>query len=142
MSVADQIVAAGDTNALIAINHWLGGLEATERIAWAMDWLPGEHALSSSFGAQSAVSLHLATQVRKDVPVILVDTGYLFPETHRFVAELQARLALNLKVYRPRPEHGTLPASKASPVQASLQSPTTTACTRSRRCDARSRICR
>jgi phosphoadenosine phosphosulfate reductase len=104
MSVADQIVAAGDTNALIAINHWLGGLEASERIAWALDWLPGEHALSSSFGAQAAVSLHLATQVRKDIPVILVDTGYLFPQTHRFAAELQARLALNLKIYEPRPE--------------------------------------
>jgi phosphoadenosine phosphosulfate reductase len=32
--------------------------------------------------------------------VVLIDTGYLFPETYRFVDELTARLELNLKVYR------------------------------------------
>src|SRR6185437_2152992 len=34
-------------------------------------------------------------------PVILIDTGYLFPETYQFVDTLSERLALNLKVYRP-----------------------------------------
>ena len=60
----------------------------------------GNHVLSSSFGAQAAVSLHLATQVYPDIPVVLVDTGYLFPETYRFVDELTERLKLNLKIYR------------------------------------------
>jgi phosphoadenosine phosphosulfate reductase len=32
--------------------------------------------------------------------VVLIDTGYLFPETYRFVDELTERLGLNLKVYR------------------------------------------
>ena len=36
------------------------------------------------------------------MPVILIDTGYLFPETYRFVDELVVKLGLNLKVYRPR----------------------------------------
>jgi phosphoadenosine phosphosulfate reductase len=35
------------------------------------------------------------------IPVILIDTGYLFPETYRFVDELVLRLGLNLKVYQP-----------------------------------------
>ena len=56
--------------------------------------------LTSSFGAQAAVSLHLVTQVDPDIPVVLVDTGYLFPETYRFVDDLTARLKINLKVYR------------------------------------------
>mgnify|MGYP006371308399 FL=1 len=30
-----------------------------------------------------------------------MDTGYLFPETYRFVDELVLRLGLNLKVYQP-----------------------------------------
>jgi hypothetical protein len=34
---------------------------------------------SSSFGIQAAVSLHLVNQLRPDIPVILTDTGYLFP---------------------------------------------------------------
>ena len=56
--------------------------------------------LSSSFGAQSAVSLHLHTRVEPDIPVILIDTGYLFPETYRFIDELTERLHLNLKIYQ------------------------------------------
>ncbi|HWU70260.1 MAG TPA: phosphoadenylyl-sulfate reductase, partial [Pseudoxanthomonas sp.] len=36
-----------------------------------------------------------------DIPVILVDTGYLFAETYRFADELVERLRLNLRVYRP-----------------------------------------
>jgi phosphoadenosine phosphosulfate reductase len=44
--------------------------------------------------------LHLVTQVQDDIPVILTDTGYLFPETYRFIDELTERLNLNLKVYK------------------------------------------
>ena len=32
------------------------------RVRWALANLPGPYALSSSFGAQAAVSLHLVTQ--------------------------------------------------------------------------------
>ena len=35
-----------------------------------------------------------------DVPVLLFDTGYLFPETYRFVDEIVDRLNLNLHVFR------------------------------------------
>lgn len=45
--------------------------------------LPGDYVLSSSFGIQAAVSLHLVNQIRPDIPVILTDTGYLFPETYQ-----------------------------------------------------------
>jgi len=79
----------------------LEGRTAQERVAWALDHFKPRLALSSSFGAQSAVSLHLLTSQWPDVPVILVDTGYLFPETYRFIDELAERLSLNLKVYRP-----------------------------------------
>jgi len=80
----------------------LSELTAEQRVAWALETLPGEHIVSSSFGAQSAVMLHLVSRQKQDVPVVLVDTGYLFPETYRFVDELQDRLQLNLSVYRPR----------------------------------------
>ncbi|MFC4260577.1 phosphoadenylyl-sulfate reductase [Marinobacter lacisalsi] len=71
---------------------------AEERVEWALANLPGRFVLSSSFGIQSAVLLHLATQVRSDLPVLLVDTSYLFPETYQFVETLRDRLDLNLKV--------------------------------------------
>jgi phosphoadenosine phosphosulfate reductase len=56
--------------------------------------------LTSSFGAQSAVMLHLVNSVRPGVPVVLLDTGYLFPETYAFIDELTERLKLNLRVFR------------------------------------------
>jgi len=70
------------------------------RVAWALDRLRPRVVLSSSFGAQAAVLLHMVTRQWPEIPVVLVDTGYLFPETYRFVDELTARLRLNLKVYR------------------------------------------
>ena len=88
---------------LAEIDAWLGGLSAPARIDWALESLPGTHVLSSSFGAQSAVGLHMATRLRPDLPVVLVDTGWLFPETYRFVDALAARLRLDLRVYRPDP---------------------------------------
>jgi phosphoadenosine phosphosulfate reductase len=55
--------------------------------------------MSTSFGVQSAVMLHLVTQKLPEIPVIFVDTGYLFPETYKFAEELSTRLNLNLKTY-------------------------------------------
>lgn len=86
--------------ALETCNRKFASLRAEQRIEWAYEHLPGKHVLSSSFGAQAAVSLHLVTSVDPAVPVILVDTGYLFPETYRFVDRLTEKLNLNLKVYR------------------------------------------
>ncbi|SQI38591.1 Phosphoadenosine phosphosulfate reductase [Leminorella richardii] len=86
--------------ALAPTNRHLEGLSAEARIAWALENLPENKVLSSSFGIQAAVSLHLVTRLRPDMPVILTDTGYLFPETYRFIDQLTERLALNLKVYR------------------------------------------
>ena len=85
---------------LAEINAELEKLTAQERVAWALENLEGEHAVSSSFGIQAAVMLHLVTQVRANTPVILTDTGYLFPETYRFIDELSEKLTLNLQVFR------------------------------------------
>ena len=85
-----------------AMNADLEQMTAEERVTWALTHLPGKHALSSSFGAQAAVSLHMVTRQAPGLPVILVDTGYFFPETYRFIDELAVRLELNLKIYQPQ----------------------------------------
>lgn len=72
----------------------------TARIEWAMQNLPDQHIVSSSFGAQSAVMLHLVNEVAPGIPVILTDTGYLFEETYKFIDTLVERFNLNLQVYR------------------------------------------
>lgn len=100
----DPVAAAESPRALAAINHWLATRSASQRVEWALDALAGVHALSSSFGAQSAVSLHLVSTLAPQIPVILVDTGHLFAETYRFAHQLALRLDLNLRLYRPRPQ--------------------------------------
>jgi len=83
-----------------AVNASLASASAEDRIAWAVAEFGNRLVLSSSFGAQAAVMLSLASRVMPDISVVLIDTGYLFPETYRFADELTARLKLNLKVYR------------------------------------------
>jgi phosphoadenosine phosphosulfate reductase len=51
-------------------------------------------ALVSSFGAESAVLLHLAAQVDKAIPVLFLDTGMLFAQTLDYRRQLAADLGL------------------------------------------------
>lgn len=107
----DSIVSSDELLALLSgskieqqgelerINTFLLDLSPAQRVAWALEYLPGNHALSSSFGIQAAVMLHLVSKKKADIPVILTDTGYLFPETYRFIDKLTERLELRLKIY-------------------------------------------
>ncbi|WP_105258340.1 phosphoadenylyl-sulfate reductase [Pseudoalteromonas sp. T1lg88] len=103
MSAFSQILTldkAEQQALLVDINTILADKTPEQRVQWAMENLPGTHILSSSFGIQAAVMLHLVTNVKQDVPVVLTDTGYLFPETYQFIDQLTQRLQLNLKVYK------------------------------------------
>lgn len=106
---------ARDAAAAARINEWLSGVDAATRVRWSLANLPGPFALSSSFGAQAAVSLHLVAAQLPSIPVILVDTGYLFPETYQFIEDLRRRLSLNIQTFSGRQtvaefeaEHGKL----------------------------------
>jgi phosphoadenosine phosphosulfate reductase len=72
-----------------------------ERLRWAIEAFPGQVILTTSFGAQSAALLHLATRIQPDFPIVFIDTGYHFPETIDFSKTLMKKLNLNLSVYRP-----------------------------------------
>ena len=100
VATESETIRSFDARELAEESSRLEKLTPQERISWALEHFDGRLALSSSFGAQSAVSLHMATQLQPDIPVILVDTGYLFQETYRFIDELTSRLNLNLKVYQ------------------------------------------
>jgi phosphoadenosine phosphosulfate reductase len=98
MATAELVSPAVD---LTAVNGQLSRAAAEDRIAWAAGRFGDGLVLSSSFGAQAAVMLSLATRVAPGIPVVLIDTGYLFPETYRFADQLASLLKLNLRVYRP-----------------------------------------
>jgi phosphoadenosine phosphosulfate reductase len=99
-SALAETVARHGIDDFSALSRTLEEKTAEERVRWALDHFGSGIAMTSSFGAQSAVLLHMATLQRPDLPVILVDTGYLFPETYQFIDALTERLDLNLKVFR------------------------------------------
>lgn len=101
-SVEDNRLNAAeiDKAQLHELNQSLEKASAQERITWALENLPHNFMVSSSFGIQAAVMLQLVTEQMNDIPVVFTDTGYLFPETYQFADELTEKLNLNLQVYR------------------------------------------
>lgn len=85
---------------LDALNDRLEKVSPEDRIRWALETWGDDLVLSTSFGVQSALMLHLATTIKPDIRVVFIDTGYLFPETYRFADELTKRLNLDLRTYQ------------------------------------------
>ena len=72
-------------------------------IAKALEIFGDELALVSSFGAESAVLLHMASEVSRDIPVLFLDTGMLFGQTLDYRQQLAAQLKLtDVRDLRPR----------------------------------------
>ena len=66
--------------------------------------LAGRIASVSSYGAESAVLLHMVASIDKDVPVIFTNTQKMFGETLAYRDELSEKLGLtDLRVFRPDP---------------------------------------
>ena len=74
--------------------------QATQaQVAWS-DRVFGRHLIvSTSFGIQSAVILHLVSRMIPRIPVVFVDTGYLVPDTYRYAAQLTELLHLDVRTY-------------------------------------------
>jgi phosphoadenosine phosphosulfate reductase len=69
-----------------------------EILAWAVERFWPEIVVSSSFQTEGLPLLHLVSQIKPDLPVIFLDTGYHFPETLAFRDRLVAEWGLNLRV--------------------------------------------
>lgn len=80
----------------------LGSLDGPELVAALGERARGRLALVSSFGAESAVLLHMAAGVDRSIPVIFIDTGKLFWETRYYRSKLVDRLGLtDIRTVRP-----------------------------------------
>ncbi|QCI16089.1 phosphoadenylyl-sulfate reductase [Buchnera aphidicola] len=94
LNIEEKEKILNESNALIA------NYSAEDRISWALKNLPITHIVTSSFGIQSIVLLHLIIQQNPNIPVVLIDTGYLFSETYKFIDKLTKKFNLNLKIFR------------------------------------------
>ena len=79
---------------LRALDARLRGAEPVAIIEAAVAAFGDKLAVVSSFGAESAVLLHMAAQVKPDIPVLFLDTGMLFGQTLDYRQALAAKLGL------------------------------------------------
>lgn len=70
---------------------------------WAVETYRPKVALSSSFGAKSAVMLHIISQVDPDTPILFLNPGFHFQETLEFVERMKKRLDLNIREFKATP---------------------------------------
>ena len=78
----------------------LATLSPEKRLKWGLEQFGSNFAVTTSFGIQSSVLLHMLHKLddKKKVNVIWVDTGYLPPETYQYADALTHQLELNITV--------------------------------------------
>ena len=83
------------------LSQILEGLKAPERFLQLREIYGKRLVMSSSFGLQAAVMLHLIKEHAPEVPVIFVDTGYCFPETYQFAKGFIDDWGLDIRIFNP-----------------------------------------
>jgi phosphoadenosine phosphosulfate reductase len=86
-----------------ALRQKFGDLDGEDLLRAAIeDEFVDRLALVSSFGAESAVLLHMVSRIKPDLPIVFLDTRKLFGETIRYRDDLIAKLGLTgLRVIKP-----------------------------------------
>ena len=89
----------------IRLNHMFRGRDTVEMLEILLrENMLGDVAVVSSFGAESAVLLHLIASIDPSVPVLFLDTDKHFPETITYKEELREQLGLkDLRDLKPDP---------------------------------------
>ena len=86
---------------LQAANQYLDQRSADEIVRWALE-RSQRPLVTTNFRPYEAVILHLITQVKPDIQVLWVDSGYNTSATYRFAESLIERLDLNIVTYIPQ----------------------------------------
>ncbi|MGH6822439.1 MAG: phosphoadenylyl-sulfate reductase [Methylocella sp.] len=92
----DEAILFGDAESAARLAAQFAGMDTQELMRRVIqDLFPGRIALVSSFGADSAVLLHMVAEIDKTTPVLFIDTRVLFAETLTYRDELVALLGLS-----------------------------------------------
>ena len=86
---------------VVAENERLERESPEERLAFAVRTWGPKLLFTSSFGAGSGVMLHMWSRAAPGLPVVVIDTGFLFDETHAYIECLQRELGLVVEFARP-----------------------------------------
>ena len=84
-----------------SLSDELKNLRAGQRLELLYERFGDRLVASTSFGLQAAVMLKLLHDHAPKVPVVSIDTGFLFPETYRYAEELMEKFPLDYRIYHP-----------------------------------------
>ena len=93
-------VGSADPTA-VELSQILAPLKAHERLLQLKEIYASRLVLSSSFGLQASIMLHLIKEHAPEVPIVFIDTGYCFPETYRFAQSFIDDWGLDIRVFNP-----------------------------------------
>ncbi|HVJ91369.1 MAG TPA: phosphoadenylyl-sulfate reductase [Labilithrix sp.] len=106
-----------DASELLRQSEQLERATPEARLAFAVETFGGDLLFTSSFGAQSGVLLHLWSRVARHLPVVFIDTGFLFPETLAYRDKIVRQLGLDLRIIRPDIAHADFVARYGADIQ-------------------------
>ena len=96
-----------DDAAIAALNERFEAAQPEEIVRWAVETFDDGLSVGASFGGPGGMALlHMAAQLKPNVHVFVLDTDYLFEETHQTQERATAALGLeNLQVLKPALSH-------------------------------------
>jgi phosphoadenosine phosphosulfate reductase len=90
-----QTLIAADE--LVALNLSFESAEPIDVVEWALLKSGIERiAIASAFQTEGTAVMHMATQIKPDIPVLFLETGYQFAETLAFKQRMTERLGLHV----------------------------------------------
>lgn len=82
---------------LVDLNIAFEDAHPREILVWALESSGlRKIAIASAFQAEGTAIMHMASEIRPDVPVLFLETGFQFAETLAFKEQLADRLGLNV----------------------------------------------
>jgi phosphoadenosine phosphosulfate reductase len=100
--IGNDLALFGDAETAARLSAKFAAMDAEKFLRLAVeDLFRGKIALVSSFGADSAVLLHMVAGIDRMMPVLFLETGVLFPETlayrDKLVEHLDLRNVIGIK---------------------------------------------
>jgi phosphoadenosine phosphosulfate reductase len=107
MEQAVTVATRFDEAGIAALNDRFEGVQPQEIVRWCVDHFGDGLSVGASFGgASGSAILHMVARLKPNVHVFVLDTDYLFQETHDSMRETVLALSLsNVQVYKSRLSH-------------------------------------
>jgi phosphoadenosine phosphosulfate reductase len=83
------------------LNAWLEHQPPQRILRWATNVLGSGLVVTSSFGLNGVVLIHMLQEFTQHIPIVFIDTGYLFKETLETKRRITAAYGVRVLTFRP-----------------------------------------